>query len=639
MRPGTVVNRRAVPGAVRRRCRAGIISLVVWAAVLGPMLTAGPASAQSSSPATNDVTLVMVRADSLSDVGVAVSLVAAGHGDAVLFVEEWDKLGYDEFSVLVTQLPASLLIVGGYDALISTLEDDIRQWLSATEIERIAGRDRIETAALAAERIIGDLDDPTVMLANGWSLPDVGTAASAVATGRADAVLYSSVSGLGAPTRRFIENSHIDSIVMVGGPEALRPEVAQEARRHGHPARVRRVGGATRVHTAALSAAAALEAGARTAVIADGWSLPDVGLAASLAASLGDAVVLYTTTDDLADAAEELVAAQRPELVFVVDTVSGTQHSLLAQLGTSVPQAHVIRINDARQAARYALRAVPATAVSQPPLAAHQGATTLAVGWSHACGLRTDHTITCWGAGNYGELFSPDDTYAAIDAGPGVNCALRPDSTVSCWGRADWELPEVPAGSFVAVSTGGPFACGIRIDDSITCWGRSIYGRLKAPEGTFTAVSNGNLTACAIRIDRTVTCWASSRRFEIVPPEGSFISLSAGGGYACGIRPNQRLECWGSNYDGRPEVIDGTFSAVSAGRASTCALRTDGTIVCWSNDELAEAETPEGTFTEIGIGLGFACALRTDATVHCWGKNTHGQAEAPIGTFAVRSRE
>lgn len=622
-----------VPATVRRNRPASISVFAVCAIVIG-MLAAVPAAARSSA---NDVTLVVARADSLSDVGVAVSLVAAGQGNAVLFAEEWDRLGYDAFGILASQMPASVLFVGGHHALSTELEDDIRRWLPETEVERLAGRDRIETAALAAERILPDIASPTVMVANGWSLPDVGTAASAVATGEANVVLYSSTSSLGTPTQRIIEDNRVDSIVIVGGSKALSDEVAGEARHYGHPASVRRIGGATRIETAALSAARAFEGGARAAVIADGWSLPDVGVAASLAASLDDAVVLYTSADDLAAATAELIAEHRPAHVFMVDTVTGTQHSLLAQLHASVPDARAIRINDFRQAARYALGTVPRAAAAQPQLAVRQHPTTLSVGWSHTCGLRTDYTVRCWGATSHGEADSPDGTFAAVELGPGVSCGLRTDSTITCWGFNARGQLDVPVGLFVAVSVGGPYACAIRTDDTVTCWGRSIYGQLVAPDGRFTAVSNGNLMACGIRIDQAVDCWASRPRFKLDPPEGSFVSVSAGGGYACGVRPRGTIECWGANYDGRPDVIEGAYSAVAAGRESTCAIRAEGTVICWSNDEIAEAEVPEGRFTDIGVGLGFACGLKVDGAVKCWGNNSHGQAGAPVGTFAARS--
>lgn len=628
------MNPRAVPGGVRRGRPRLITAVVVWAILVGTLAT-GPAAAQS--PTSKGTTLVVARADSLSDVGVAVSLVAAGQGDAVLFSLEWSQLDYDFYSLMVAQMPASVLLVGGRRALSTELEDGIRRWIPDLEVERIAGRDRIETAALAAERILPTLAAPTVMLANGWSLPDVGAAASVVASGQADVVLYSSASNLGAPTQRIVEKYQADSIVMVGGPKALSDGVDDEARRFGHPASVRRVGGATRIETAALAAARALEADAKTAVIANGWSPPDVGIAASLAAGLDDAVVLYTTADGLAEATAELIAEHRPELVLMVDTVTGTQHNLLAQLRRSVSDARVVHINDAHQAAQHALGNVPTTVAAQPRLATHQRPTTLTTGWSHACGLRTDNTVRCWGAGSRGEMYLPGGTFAALDAGPGFSCGLRTDSTVYCWGVYENQQLNVPAGSYVAVSAGAPYACGIRIDDTVTCWGRTIYGLLKAPEGTFTAVSNGNLVACGIRTDRTVACWSAGRMFELVPPEGSFVSISAGGGYACGIRPDQTLECWGASYDGRPEVIEGAYSAVAVGTRSTCAVRADGTVICWSTDGLEEAETPDGTFTAVGVGLGFACGLKTDATVQCWGNSSHGQADAPIGTLAVQA--
>lgn len=127
---------------------------------------------------------------SLSDVGTAASLVAAGEGDAVVFAET-GTLGGPTSDVMTVSAPTRVVLVGGTAALNADVHSEISRLVPGVSIERFAGTDRIDTAARAARRSLGDSTGGTLVLANGWSLSDVGTAASVVASGGADAVLYS----------------------------------------------------------------------------------------------------------------------------------------------------------------------------------------------------------------------------------------------------------------------------------------------------------------------------------------------------------------------------------------------------------------------------------------------------------------
>ena len=61
--------------------------------------------------------------------------------------------------------------------------------------------------------------------------------------------------------------------------------------------------------------------------------------------------------------------------------------------------------------------------------------TDVAVGSAHACGLRADGTVACWGANHNGQAEAPDGTFSAIDAAGDASCGLRTSGTVACWGR------------------------------------------------------------------------------------------------------------------------------------------------------------------------------------------------------------
>ncbi len=266
----------------------------------------------------------MALGSSLPDVGTAASLVAADHADAVVFTESPDSLGDATADLVAAQRPARLIIVGGTAAVSSGAETELRRRAPGASVERLSGTDRIHTAALAAIRVPDEFDegrDLSVIIANGWSLPDVGAAASGIAAGLADAVLHSARVSLGERTRHVLSRFDPADVLISGGPAAVTPSTLAAAVSAADGATPRRLGGATRTHTAALVASDAYpttSAGLDTLVVADGWSLADVGIAASLAAALGNVAVIYTNSLSLDDTTTGFVAGQRADHVYYI---------------------------------------------------------------------------------------------------------------------------------------------------------------------------------------------------------------------------------------------------------------------------------------------------------------------------------
>ena len=72
---------------------------------------------------------------------------------------------------------------------------------------------------------------------------------------------------------------------------------------------------------------------------------------------------------------------------------------------------------------------------------------TVSAGGFHTCGIRTDHTLWCWGDNGYGQLGLGDKKkramptqvgtgtdWAGLVAGNAHTCATRTDHTLWCWG-------------------------------------------------------------------------------------------------------------------------------------------------------------------------------------------------------------
>ncbi len=155
-----------------------------------------------------------------------------------------------------------------------------------------------------------------------------------------------------------------------------------------------------------------------------------------------------------------------------------------------------------------------ATAVWQPvvPTGLGSGVSTVALGFNHACALKTDGRVFCWGSNSNGQLgdgttsttlvttppttpvnFGPGVTATAIAAGGSTSCALLSTGNVACWGAnidgnlGDGTLTGRPTPGLVnligparpvSVTVSLFHACALMSDAGLQCWGRNHLGQL-----------------------------------------------------------------------------------------------------------------------------------------------------------------
>ncbi len=259
--------------------------------------------------------------------------------------------------------------------------------------------------------------------------------------------------------------------------------------------------------------------------------------------------------------------------------------------------------------------------------------TAISAGGDHSCGLRTDGTVTCWGYNRFGQSDAPSGQFKAVGAGVWHSCGLRHNNTVTCWGNDDSELVNTPSGQFKTLSTGGSHACGLRTDNTITCWGGNYMGRSDPPAGQFTAVTAGGDHSCGLRTDDTIECWGDNQGGQTNAPSQQFIAVTVGNRHSCGLRTDNTATCWGYVHEEATHAPSGQFKTIAAGGSHSCGLRTDNTISCWGQDYNEQTSAPVGKFTDVTMGDWQSCALRIDKTLACWGDNTQGQTHAPRGQF------
>ena len=310
-------------------------------------------------------------------------------------------------------------------------------------------------------------------------------------------------------------------------------------------------------------------------------------------------------------------------------------------------------------------------------------------------------------AGSDADLCVPasceDKVVTKVSAGGGHACLVRADNSLWCWGRNDRgqigdgtrtprALPvRVPAiGEVDSVAAGDLHTCAVTLAGDVFCWGAGDSGQLGDPSGGdrglpqplagVTALAGvpgtnpivaGRDFSCALGADRIVRCWGDDSVGQLGdggvpgphPPtvvaglSADVAKLSAQWQHACALDRAGTLACWGANGSG--QIGDGTSSgprppttpsaplpaqvtAIATGRDHTCAL-AGGDIYCWGANAQGQVDPgapsmpiptptpvsgPDVTDAQDIVGGGqHTCIVRKGEKnpVTCWGANTSGQ--------------
>jgi alpha-tubulin suppressor-like RCC1 family protein len=279
----------------------------------------------------------------------------------------------------------------------------------------------------------------------------------------------------------------------------------------------------------------------------------------------------------------------------------------------------------------------------------------LSLGGSHACLLRANGTLACWGGNENGQLGDGSRTRRMAPAG------------------------NLAAGPFAVVASGVSHACGLTPEGETRCWGANDQGQAGGGTGgvravpgpvagapPFTDLAAGLGHSCGLTRTGEAWCWGGngagqlgdgSRTPRLAPvqvaSDVAFVALAAGWQHTCALDGAGRAFCWGNGSSGQlghgstsgamaPQAVQGAarFRKLAAGNAHTCGLSTGGRILCWGSNEFGQLGTGAGTggsssvpltvagdrtFSDLAVGGVHGCGVDAEGAAFCWGRNLHGQ--------------
>lgn len=177
-----------------------------------------------------------------------------------------------------------------------------------------------------------------------------------------------------------------------------------------------------------------------------------------------------------------------------------------------------IRKNNSQPVCWGSLTGAPATALKA-----------LAVGNTHACAVRTDGALQCWGSPT---MTVPEGTsFSEIDSGSAYSCAHKSDGTIACWGSGS---PTVDSSAvFDQFSSGFLHTCALKPNggaQTLSCWGENAYDKTPAPRISLGPTSIPQYLVSAKTFSQTFASSGGTTPYTISVASGSLpagLSLNA----------------------------------------------------------------------------------------------------------------
>jgi hypothetical protein len=249
----------------------------------------------------------------------------------------------------------------------------------------------------------------------------------------------------------------------------------------------------------------------------------------------------------------------------------------------------------------------------------------------HACALKLDGELYCWGEAENGQLGYSAAKDCTVSGGAG--------SVWACSGFPGLVMCGSTACHFTDVTAGLNHTCALDANQDAWCWGENQDGQLgldffdttihgsPVPRKVFGGLKFKSIQAafsmtCGLTTTHQVFCWgknslgviptlqdgwANDPRLVATPEPIADIDFSWD--HVCGRVSNGHLYCWGSNWKSQL----GSLSFPTAPTCSTCPgmpLLMQANIPALANQQV----------TMVSAGASGTCAHLASGATPCWGK-------------------
>lgn len=237
-------------------------------------------------------TVLITRADDFPDALAGVAL--ASQNNAPILLTPNNHLDSRVKETLLKLKPLKIILLGGQNALGDQVEKRLREVLQWTEdFERIAGKDRFDTAALIASRFP---DNNKVALATGHNFPDALSLASA-AGAQGYPLLLVGKDSLPTATEEYLKKANPQSLYIAGGEGIISSKLLHNLTQASGipPEQIKRFAGQDRYETSTLLAREFYPTASKL-FLATGQDFPDALAGAALAANRNTPMLLIPPT-------------------------------------------------------------------------------------------------------------------------------------------------------------------------------------------------------------------------------------------------------------------------------------------------------------------------------------------------------
>lgn len=274
-------------------------------------------------PGVADLVLVATGANFPDALSASAAAAKAGAPLLLVSPREIPAATRDQ---LIRLRPKHIVVVGGAAAVSAAVERDLGR---IAPVERIAGLNRFDTAALLASRFF-DATTTEAYLVNGNNFPDA-LAAGAASSYVGRPVLLTDATSLPEATSAALRDLGISGVTVVGGERAVSQTVF--AQTSARVAQVRRIAGQDRYDTAARLANS-LAARGSNILLATGTNFPDALGAAAVAARL-DSTLILTSPTTASRAAMDYLGRNSPGSITVLGGYNAVSRNTESQFATS----------------------------------------------------------------------------------------------------------------------------------------------------------------------------------------------------------------------------------------------------------------------------------------------------------------